>query len=359
MGAAASAIEVIRKVSDEELNRAIQGLSPEDRAKLKRSLENASGNFSGNMTADTMPAGLQYVYGKGFAGKPDYEPEKAAKECYHADYNSHANIMEPGKAGPGPNGIANLIKGFVAPVPDIKWTVEEVYYCKMPIGEKYVLVSTCCGTPKEAFLNIPPTGKGFNFMAIDIHHVIDGKVKESWHIEELAPAIGQMTSKDGPDGVPPLHKGQASHFGNVKQVAAGKQITKEEMPECMKTLYHKGFNGGDPSLDLAGAKSALHDDWISHPSPDGKDGPGAEGWLKSLPFLHAMKSKFETVGVLQVPCENGMEKYVHVSSYTGSTDGKFLGLDLPAAKDFNVMAIDIHLVGEGKIKESWHIEDWA
>jgi len=347
MGSAASAV---KDASAEDITKAMKELSPEDLAKLKTALASTDAN----LTADTMPAGLKYMYSEGFGGKPTYDLAKAA-ECYHTDYVSHANIIAPGTVGPGNEGIANLVKGFVAPVPDIKWTVEEVLHA----GDKYVLVSTCSGLPKEAFLGIPPTGKGFNFMAIDVHIVKDGKTKETWHIEDLAPAIGQMTSKDAPDGVPPLQKGQASHLGKVKQVADGKQITKEEMPECLKTFYQKGLNNPDKSFTAEGAQSALHDDWISHPSPDGKDGPGAVGWFNSLGFLWAMDIKFETGIVLQIPCENGMEKYVHVGTATGNSDGKFLGMDLPAPKPFHIMAIDMHLVEKGKIKESWHIEDWA
>jgi len=47
------------------------------------------------------------------------------------------------------------------------------------------------------------------------------------------------------------------------------------------------------------------------------------------------------------------------SKATGTTKGEFLGLNLPTAKPFNIMTIDIHTVENGKIKTVYHVEEWA
>ncbi|MBF0410311.1 MAG: ester cyclase [Candidatus Riflebacteria bacterium] len=47
------------------------------------------------------------------------------------------------------------------------------------------------------------------------------------------------------------------------------------------------------------------------------------------------------------------------SKAAGTTKGEFLGLNLPVAKPFNIMAIDIHTVENGQIKTVYHVEEWA
>mmetsp|Transcript_37446 Transcript_37446/g.67698 ORF Transcript_37446/g.67698 Transcript_37446/m.67698 type:complete len:382 (+) Transcript_37446:66-1211(+) len=329
--------------------------------------EAGPGEESGGFRVSDLPDCLKAVYLEGFPGKPSFTVERG-KECYHEDYVSHANIIEPGKPGPGPEDISNLVIGFNKPVPDFKWDVKMVFRVGMPKGDKYVLCSTCSGTPEEEFLGTKPTGKGFNFMAIDIHWVLDDKIKESWHIEELATAIEQMTNKDSPAKVPPLHKGQEPHFDKAVQSssALGKQIKESDMPDCLKTFYQKMLV--DKSTTAETVAAALHENWISHPNGDesGTEGPGAKGQFEIL--QNAWKTfpdwKWKTEAVLQVPLmENpagpSQEMLIHLATVEGSSDGKFLGLDLKSPKKFHIMAIDMHIVEEGKIAESWHIEDWG
>jgi len=225
------------------------------------------------------------------------------------------------------------------------------------------MIAEASGTPNGPFLGVEqPTGKGFCFLAIDVQYVVDGLIKETWHIEDLAVAIQQLTNKDGPDGVPPLHNGQPLNFGMSKQNAAGMQILPSEMPDCMQGFYYMALNH-DKDFSASDMKELLSDDYVSHPNSAevGAAGPGSEGFFgmleskfwKGTPDLH-----FEPQAVLRVPCVEGV-KYLVISSVTGTTDGQFLGLELKSPRSFHIMAVDIHLVKAGKITESWHVEEWA
>jgi len=314
------------------------------------------------ISKENLPGGIKYVYFEGFPGKDSFTVEKG-EECYHEDYVSHANVIEPGKAGPGPKAICSLVKGFSNGVDKWKWEVQEVYHVKMAVGDKWIIVSTCSGIPKEKFLEIEPTGNGFMFMAIDVHWVTDGKVKESWHIEELSSAIQQLTDENGKKDVPPLHDGQMPNFGMKMQTAPGKQIKASEMPECIKFFYEKALNHGEGCTEETLAKTCLDENWVSHPNAadKGKAGPGAKGQFKIVEGLWAAMpdAKFETEAVFKVPCMNGTDRVIHIGKFSATTDGKQFGLELESPKKFAIMAIDIHLIEKGKIKESWHIEDWA
>ena len=52
-------------------------------------------------------------------------------------------------------------------------------------GAKYVHVGVVTGTPVAPFLGVdPPTGRSFKVMSLDVHWVVDGKIRESWLVTE-------------------------------------------------------------------------------------------------------------------------------------------------------------------------------
>jgi len=316
-----------------------------------------------------IPKGLQVHYFEGFNRKKSYSVEKAKKVCFYPDFVSHPNVApnEAGKVGPGAEGMANVVLGFTQNIPDIKWTVQEVLHIKMPHGDKYVCLSTTEGVPiGDGFAGIPGNGNGFNWMACDIHWIVDGKVKHTWHIEELASCIQQLTSKDAKKGVPLFHNGQAGNFGMYMQTTPGKQITKDDLPECVK-LFYAGLSHEEQFADEEKASEIVKEkicaeNWQSHPNAiaPGKAGPGAAavGGMLANFWKQIPDMKWETLMAFQIPCSDKFEKFLHISKVTGTTDGKFLEVELETPKPFCIWAFDIHVVKNGLIQESWHIEDW-
>lgn len=93
--------------------------------------------------------------------------------------------------GPGAEGFAETLSAFGQIVPDLTWEAEEI----LQDGNRYIVRGRATGTPAAPFLGIdPPTGKSFDIMSIDIHTVEDGRILRSYHVEEWATAIRQLTA---------------------------------------------------------------------------------------------------------------------------------------------------------------------
>lgn len=81
---------------------------------------------------------------------------------------------------------------LVTLMPDLAWKIEEVIVA----GDRYVVRGRASGTPNGAFLGVDPaTGKTFQMMSIDIHTVKDGKIVQSFHVEDWAGALAQLRAK--------------------------------------------------------------------------------------------------------------------------------------------------------------------
>jgi len=73
-------------------------------------------------------------------------------------------------------------------VPDLKWRIDDIV-----LGEGYLVVrGEGSGTPAQAFLGVPFSGKSFRIMSIDIHKIADGVIVSTWHVENWTDAIQQL-----------------------------------------------------------------------------------------------------------------------------------------------------------------------
>jgi predicted ester cyclase len=83
--------------------------------------------------------------------------------------------------------------GFGKLVPDLSWEMKEV----LVAGDRIVVRGEARGTPAGAnFFGATPTpGKAFNIMSIDVHTVRDGKVVATYHVEDWATSLRQVTAK--------------------------------------------------------------------------------------------------------------------------------------------------------------------
>ena len=96
------------------------------------------------------------------------------------------------RGGLGAEGMFKTLQGFGAIIPDLTWEPQEI----LQDGNTYIVRGRATGTPVAPFFGIdPPTGKSFDIMSIDIHTVEDGKIVKSYHIEEWAQAIQQLTAE--------------------------------------------------------------------------------------------------------------------------------------------------------------------
>lgn len=81
--------------------------------------------------------------------------------------------------------------GIGKAIPDLTWEIKEV----LVAGDRVVVRSEASGTPQGPFFGVPPSGKSFRIMAIDVHTVRDGKLVTAYHVEDWAGAIRQLTAK--------------------------------------------------------------------------------------------------------------------------------------------------------------------
>ncbi len=95
------------------------------------------------------------------------------------------------RGGPGAEGLAKTLAGFGGVIPDLQWTPQEI----LQDGNRYIVRSIATGTPAVAFLGVEPTGKSFEIMSIDIHTVEDGKIVQSYHVEEWLSAKYQLQAE--------------------------------------------------------------------------------------------------------------------------------------------------------------------
>lgn len=95
--------------------------------------------------------------------------------------------------GPGRAGFVTTLGAFGQLIPDLDWEVQEM----LVDGDRVVVRSLARGTPAGPFLGVDPaTGRSFEIMTIDIHTVEDGLMVRSYHVEDWATAMAQLTAAE-------------------------------------------------------------------------------------------------------------------------------------------------------------------
>ena len=83
------------------------------------------------------------------------------------------------------------VAGFMKLMPDMSWKPEEV----LQSGNRITVRGRARGTPNGPLFGVEPTGKTFEIMSIDVHTVENGKIVETYHVEDWAGALGQLRGK--------------------------------------------------------------------------------------------------------------------------------------------------------------------
>lgn len=129
-------------------------------------------------------------------------------------------------------------------------------------------------------------------------------------------------------------------------------LTAEEGRQIVAPFYEFLSNPTD-SQAAEQARQSFHNDWTSYYSNQ-----GSKNLDQTLKFLGGF-------GQL-VPDLNWEIKDLKVSGNTlivrgeatGTPAGDFFGVP-HSGKSFKIMSIDMHTIEAGKVKTSYHIEDWA
>ena len=87
--------------------------------------------------------------------------------------------LAPGQA-PGREGMKPLIKGFAAAFPDLGITIHEI------IGApgRAAVRAEITGTHAGEWFWVAPTHKAFRMPIHEFHHIEDGRITHTWHLED-------------------------------------------------------------------------------------------------------------------------------------------------------------------------------
>jgi len=84
------------------------------------------------------------------------------------------------------------VSGFFAKlIPDLNWEVQEM----IEEGNTVVVRSRASGTPNGPLFGVDGGGKSFDILTIDIHIIENGKIVTSYHVEDWAGALQQLSGK--------------------------------------------------------------------------------------------------------------------------------------------------------------------
>lgn len=95
--------------------------------------------------------------------------------------------LAPGQ-GPGPAGLKPLILAFAAAFPDIRITLHEM----VGTAERVAVRAVITGTHRGTWFGIAPTGRPISMAIHEFHHLQDGKVTHTWHLEDWFGFLNQV-----------------------------------------------------------------------------------------------------------------------------------------------------------------------
>ncbi len=81
------------------------------------------------------------------------------------------------------------VGGFGQLIPDLNWAVQDIHQA----GDFVTVRSRATGTPVAPLFGVDGQGRSFDIMTIDIHQLKDGKITRSWHVEDWAGALQQLS----------------------------------------------------------------------------------------------------------------------------------------------------------------------
>lgn len=89
------------------------------------------------------------------------------------------------------DAFTGQLGGMSKLIPDLKWEIQDIHQA----GNVYTVRGRATGTPKGPLFGVDGKGRSFDIMSIDIHTIEDGKIVRSYHVEDWAGALRQLSGK--------------------------------------------------------------------------------------------------------------------------------------------------------------------
>lgn len=81
--------------------------------------------------------------------------------------------------------------GFAKLIPDLNWSIQAMHQD----GNFVTVRSRATGTPAGPLFGIDGQGRSFDIMTIDVHELEGGKIIRTYHVEDWAGALRQLSGK--------------------------------------------------------------------------------------------------------------------------------------------------------------------
>jgi predicted ester cyclase len=124
-----------------------------------------------------------------FLSNPGSETHAQAFKMASSDsWKSVGNYSGEDKTRPA---FMGQLGGFDKLIPDLDWAVEAMHQD----GDTVIVRSRATGTPVAPFFGVDGQGRSFDIMTIDIHELENGVIARSYHVEDWAGALQQLSGK--------------------------------------------------------------------------------------------------------------------------------------------------------------------
>ncbi len=109
----------------------------------------------------------------------------AFRNATAGDWESIGNYSGSNKSR---DAFIGQVGGFARLMPDLTWAVQQMHQD----GDTVIARSRAKGTPVAALFGVDGEGRSFDILTIDIHHLKDGVIAQTYHVEDWAGALQQL-----------------------------------------------------------------------------------------------------------------------------------------------------------------------
>jgi steroid delta-isomerase-like uncharacterized protein len=89
---------------------------------------------------------------------------------------------------PGRDGLIEAVRQYRTAFPDMKLTIESL----MAEDELVAVTGKVVGTNQGSMMGAPATGKTVSFAYMDMYRIVNDKVVDVWHVEDIAGMLQQL-----------------------------------------------------------------------------------------------------------------------------------------------------------------------
>merc|ERR1712241_383789 len=323
------------------------------------------------------PRAIENLYDRIQNHYADGQNQTLINQTFTEDFNMRPNPLNPQRgiqAGPLRSGLKDLCSLNHVMMRDMN--VSRIY--TVQLGNVVLVLANVTATMNHIppglpefpmFPGIPEQklkNKVFNTLSMDLHVLDNAQIRRSWFFTDHSLALDQMlTGRHNPDLVHPY-------------VPRGQVL--EQVPESIYNWYDKILNnmavyGEDDQLfeetfaqDYSTLPREGHHDEIIHGTPPGIEGvKGMVQW-----FNKAMSNvRFERKptllhedAVIVLSKVSGVVQGNGDATFRGRPENEIIFFPgIPAkqleGKRFETMFLEVHCIRDGKIKQTYRIEDWS